>query len=159
MSTFRNLIVGAAFAATALAATAQAADGVSVARGRYIAKIAGCNDCHTAGYMVSGGKVPEKDWLMGDALGWHGDWGTTYAPNLRIYMQNLTETQWVTAAKNMKTRPPMPWFALHAMSEADLRSFYRLVKSLGPVGNPAPAYLPPGQTPKGPYASFPAAPK
>ena len=130
-----------------------------MARGRYIAKIAGCNDCHTAGYMVSGGKVPEKDWLMGDALGWHGEWGTTYAPNLRIYMQNLTETQWVNAAKNMKTRPPMPWFALHAMSDADLRSFYRLVKSLGPVGNPAPAYLPPGQTPKGPYASFPAAPK
>ena len=142
-----------------LAATAQAADGVSVARGRYIAKIAGCNDCHTAGYMVSGGKVPEKDWLMGDALGWHGEWGTTYAPNLSTYMQNLTETQWVNAAKAMKTRPPMPWFALHAMSDADLRSFYRLVKSLGPVGNPAPAYLPPGQTPKGPYASFPAAPK
>jgi hypothetical protein len=53
----------------------------------------------------------------------------------------------------------MPWFALHDMSEPDLRSFYRLVKSLGPVGTAAPADLPPGQTPKGPYAQFPAAPK
>lgn len=159
MSTLHKLVLGAAFAAAALAGAAQAADGASVARGRYIAKIAGCNDCHTAGYAMSGGKVPEKDWLMGDGLGWHGEWGTTYAPNLRIFMQNMTEAQWVTTAKNLKTRPPMPWFALHDMSETDLRSFYRLVKSLGPVGNPAPAYLPPGQTPKGPYAQFPAAPK
>jgi hypothetical protein len=161
MSTLRNFVCGAALAAAALvpAAHSQAADGVSVARGRYIAKIAGCNDCHTAGYAMSGGKVPEKDWLLGDGLGWNGEWGTTYPPNLRIFMQNLTEAEWVTTAKNLKSRPPMPWFALHDMSETDLRSFYRLVKSLGPVGTPAPAYLPPGQMPKGPYVQFPAAPK
>lgn len=159
MSTFHNLMLGAALAATAFAGAAQAADGVSVARGRYIAKIAGCNDCHTAGYSISGGKVPEKNWLMGDAMGWHGEWGTTYAPNLRIYLQNMSETEWVKAAKNLKARPPMPWFALHDMSEADLRSFYRLVKSLGPVGSPVPAYLPPGEKPKGPFIQFPPAPK
>jgi hypothetical protein len=159
MSTWHKVVLGAAIAATALSGAAQTADGVSVERGRYIAKIAGCNDCHTAGYAMSGGKIPEKDWLMGDGLGWRGDWGTTYAPNLRIYLQTMSETQWVSTAKNLKARPPMPWFALHDMSESDLRSFYRLVKSLGPVGKPAPSYLPPGQTPKGPYAQFPAAPK
>jgi len=159
MSTLHKLILGAALAATAFAGAAQAADGASVARGRYIAKIAGCNDCHTAGYAMSGGKVPEKDWLMGDALGWHGEWGTTYAPNLRIYLQNMSEAEWVKTAKNLKARPPMPWFALHDMSETDLRSFYRMVKSLGAVGSPAPAYLPPGEKPKGPFVQFPAAPK
>ena len=71
----------------------------SIARGRYIAKIAGCNDCHTAGYAPSGGKVPEKDWLQGDMLGWKGDWGTTYAVNLRTYMQGMTEDQWVKIAR------------------------------------------------------------
>ena len=59
----------------------------------------------------------------------------------------------------LKTRPPMPWFALHDMHEHDLRAFYRFVRSLGPVGSPAPAYVPPGQTPNGPYAQFPSCPQ
>ena len=83
MNTLHRLALGAALALTtavAMADAAKPADGASIARGRYIAKISGCNDCHTAGYAMSGGKVPEKDWLMGDALGWRGDWGTTYPP-------------------------------------------------------------------------------
>ena len=43
-----------------------------VERGRYLVRITGCNDCHTAGYAPSGGKVPEAQWLTGDALGWRG---------------------------------------------------------------------------------------
>lgn len=165
MSTTRNIPVAAAFATAALMAagaiaeTAPASGAQSLARGKYIAQIGGCNDCHTPGYAPSGGKVPEKEWLIGDALGWRGDWGTTYPSNLRLYMQNLSEAQWVKAAKTLQTRPPMPWFALHDMSEADLRAFYRFVRSLGPAGAPAPAYLPPGAIPKGPYIQFPAAPK
>jgi mono/diheme cytochrome c family protein len=162
MKSFHRLALGAALAMAAgmaIADSAKPADGASIARGRYIAKISGCNDCHTAGYAMSGGKVPEKDWLMGDALGWRGDWGTTYPPNLRLYLKDMSEAQWVKTAKALNTRPPMPWFGLHDMSEQDLRSFYRLVKSLGPVGVPAPAYVPPGQTPNGPYVQFPAAPK
>lgn len=31
-----------------------------IARGRYVVHIAGCNDCHTPNYGLSGGKVPEK---------------------------------------------------------------------------------------------------
>src|SRR5262245_4155347 len=54
---------------------------VTVARGRYLAQVAGCNDCHTAHYPQTGGQVPEKDWLKGDFIGWKGEWGTTYAPN------------------------------------------------------------------------------
>jgi len=46
----------------------------SLERGRYIAQIAGCNDCHTPNYAQSGGRVPEKDWLIGDRLGWRGPW-------------------------------------------------------------------------------------
>ena len=64
---------------------AQKADDAQIKRGRYVVMIGGCNDCHTAGYAPSGGKVPEKDWLLGDALGWNGPWGsTTYATNLRL---------------------------------------------------------------------------
>jgi hypothetical protein len=86
---------GVAIIAVALAASpAFAQVGTpSVERGRYITKIAGCNDCHTAGYALSGGKVPESEWLKGDALGCSGPWGTTYAPNLRLFMARRTEEE------------------------------------------------------------------
>ena len=100
--------------------------------------------------------MPEKDWLTGDALGWRGPWGTTYAANLRLYFSGgLTEAQWLARARSMEPRPPMPWFNLRAMSDADLSAIYRFAKASGPAGQPAPAYLPPGQQPPQPYIQFP----
>jgi hypothetical protein len=48
-----------------------------VVRGRYLSQIAGCNDCHTADFLLSEGKVREKLWLTGSGFGWRGPWGTT----------------------------------------------------------------------------------
>lgn len=129
-----------------------------VERGRYLVRIAGCNDCHTPGYAERGGEVPEAAWLRGDRLGWRGPWGTTYPINLRLYMSGMTEAQWLATARAVRSRPPMPWFALRDMTDDDLRAIYRFVRSLGPAGGPAPAYLPPGQTPSGPYVQFPVPP-
>lgn len=143
-------------ASVALAAEATRED--PVARGRYLVKVAGCNDCHTAGYAPLEGKVPESEWLKGDALGWQGPWGTTYAVNLRIYMQNLGEKEWLIAARNMKARPPMPWMNVAAMTDEDLRAIHRYVRTLKPLGSLAPAYLPPGAQAKGPVVVFPAPP-
>lgn len=139
--------------------SAESASSASVERGRYLVKIAGCNDCHTPGYPQAGGNVPEKQWLVGDELGWRGPWGTTYPANLRLYMQQLSEDQWIKVAKTTELRPPMPWFILRDMTEQDLASIYRFVRHLGPAGEPAPAYLPPGQEPKGPYVQFPEPPQ
>lgn len=140
---------------TAKPAAAPAADVKSIERGRYLARIAGCNDCHTPGYAQTGGKVDEKLWLTGDSLGWQGAWGTTYPSNLRLVLAKMSEQEWVRVAKSAQYRPPMPWFALHDMAEADLRAIYRYVRHLGPAGEPAPAYLPPGQAAKGPVIAFP----
>lgn len=140
---------------TAKPAAAPAADAKSIERGRYLARIAGCNDCHTPGYAQAGGKVDEKLWLTGDTLGWQGAWGTTYPSNLRLVLAKMSEQEWVRVAKSAQYRPPMPWFALHDMAEADLRAIYRYVRHLGPAGEPAPAYLPPGQAAKGPVIAFP----
>ena len=164
MFKLHKITLGAAFvvAASLQAALAQApqkADPQSLERGRYLVKIAGCNDCHTPGYMPTAGKVQEKQWLTGDQLGWRGPWGTTYASNLRMYMQNLSEEQWLKIAKSSQFRPPMPRFALHDMTTEDLRAIYRFIKYLGPAGTPAPAFVPPGQEPKGPYVQFPQPPK
>ncbi len=130
-------------------------DAASIARGRYLVAIAGCNDCHTAGYAQSGGKVPEREWLLGDAVGWNGPWGTTYPANLRLTLARMSEEEWLRVAKTARFRPPMPWFSLHAMREPDLRAIYRYVRSLGPAGAPAPAYVPPGAKPAGAYVAFP----
>ena len=150
-------VVPPVLAVTAQAAARPAAD--TIARGRYLIRTSGCNDCHTAGFAMSDGKVPEKDWLAGDALGWQGPWGTTYAPNLRLYFQTLDEDGWVKVAKAREFRPPMPGPSLRAMTDDDLRAIYRYVRALGPAGGPVPAYAPPGQKVAGPVVVFPAPPK
>ena len=145
----------AARAAKPAAATQAAPDRGSIERGRYLIRIAGCNDCHTPGYTQQNGQVDEKLWLTGDALGWSGPWGTTYATNLRLFMKDQTEAEWVDIARHFQPRPPMPWFNVQAMSEADLRAIYRYITWLGPAGKRAPAYVPPGGQPKGPVVRFP----
>lgn len=151
----------AAFCATAIAADAPVRTGTKTApdketaRGRYIVAISGCNDCHTPGFLTNGGKTPEKDWLTGGVTGWRGPWGTSYPPNLRLYFQEMTEAQWVQLAKEIRRRPPMPYFSLNAMSETDVRAVYKYIRSLGPAGKPAPNFVPPGKVPPQPYVQFP----
>ena len=154
--------LGMAFAFSALslvpnsqqAAAAEVKSGVpssdssQVRRGRYMIVTNNCNDCHTPGYPQRDGKVPEREWLLGSGpLGFKGPWGTTYAPNLRLTVRNMTEAQWVTFAKTLNTKPPMPWFNLNQTSDQDLRAMYRFIKQLGPAGEPARTYLPPGHDP------------
>ncbi len=129
-----------------------------IERGRYVVRTGGCNDCHTAGYAEKAGLLAENNWLTGDALGWRGPWGTTYPANLRIYMANISEAEWVAKARTTPLRPPMPWFNLRDMKTEDLKAIYRFVRYLGPAGKPAPDYVPPGIAPKGPFVQFPAAP-
>ncbi|HEY5780902.1 MAG TPA: hypothetical protein VIT66_03375, partial [Lysobacter sp.] len=52
---------------------------------------------------------------------------------------------------NLRTRPVMPDFNVRAMNEDDRRAIFHFIKSLGPDGEPAPAYLPPGEEPPLPY--------
>src|SRR5262245_1252097 len=111
----RHAVAGAiqVFGATALmigtiwtlAWWGEASKGVTIDRGRYVARTAACNDCHTPGYIEAAGNVPEESWLIGNTLGWSGDWGTTYPPNLRLYMQRVTEDEWVQIAHSVQLRP------------------------------------------------------
>jgi mono/diheme cytochrome c family protein len=130
-----------------------------VAHGRYMSQIAGCNGCHTSGYLLSEGKVPQKSWLAGSTFGWRGPRGTTYAANLRLFLETLTENQLVAFAKGFKAKPPMPWFDVNIMQKRDLRALYKFIKYLGPGGEPVPAYLPTDKEPQTPYALFPSPPK
>lgn len=125
-----------------------------VARGEYLVRIAGCNDCHTAAYAENQGKVPKEQWLTGSPLGFHGPWGTTYASNLRLRMQDFSEDEWLAYSANLRTRPIMPDFAVRDMTEEDRRALYRFIRGLGPAGSPAPVALPPGQPPPLPHMAL-----
>ena len=130
-----------------------------IARGRYLVIVGNCNDCHTRDFAPRDGNVPETEWLKGGSLGFNGPWGTTYATNLRLTVSNMTEAQWVSFAKTLKTRPPMPWFNLNRWTDQDLRAVYQYIKSLGAVGNAAPVFVPPGTQAPPPYIQWPAPPK
>jgi len=149
--------VGESAAATPSAAVPRAtapalpSDADLLAQGEYLVKIAGCNDCHTPGYMQAAGEVPKDQWLVGNTLGFHGPWGTTFAVNLRMKAAEMDEAGWIKYTGELHTRPMMPDFAVRAMRESDRVAIYRFIRSLGPVGEPAPAYLPPGQAPTAPY--------
>lgn len=127
--------------------------GPSVERGRYLVRIGGCNDCHTPAYAERGGQVPEAEWLVGSAVGFHGPWGTSYPANLRLTVRHLNEPAFIARSRS-RMLPPMPWFNLVAMSDDDLKSIYRFIVSLGPAGEAMPAYVAPGGTPTTPYIEF-----
>jgi len=154
-----TILIGLISAFSVNNAIAGASHEQAVEKGRYLSKIAGCNDCHTPGYLLSGGNIPEKLWLTGDRFGWRGPWGTTYAVNLRMFMSALSEDQWVSVAKTLKARPPMPWYSVNEMKDEDLRALYRFIRSLKPAGEPAHAFVPPGKEPDTPYALFPSPPE
>ncbi|MEL7833066.1 c-type cytochrome [Fodinibius sp. N2] len=122
--------------------------------GKYLVTITGCNDCHTDGYLMMGGQVPEEDWLMGSAVGWRGPWGTTYPTNLRLRVQEWDEETWVKTLKNRKALPPMPWMNVNRMSEEDMRAIYVYIKSLGPKGEHVPLAISPELEPQTPYLSL-----
>jgi mono/diheme cytochrome c family protein len=146
---------GACSAASVAGSVAgRAAAGDPVERGRYLVKITGCNDCHTPGYLESAGRLEESRWLVGNSLGWQGPWGTTYPANLRLLMQGLTADQWLEIARR-ETRPPMPWFALREMTDADLLAIYHFTRSLGPAGTAAPAFIPPDEVAQTPVVKIP----
>jgi mono/diheme cytochrome c family protein len=147
---FGAVVAGLVAVASMGISTASAGDSASLERGRYLVTIAGCNECHTAGFMEKNLGVPEKDWLKGSPVGFQGPWGTTYASNLRLVLAGLTEAQWLEYAK-LQRRPPMPSYALQLMGADDLKAIYAFVRSLGEPGQPAPAYVEPGGKVTTPY--------
>jgi mono/diheme cytochrome c family protein len=139
--------------ASGAAAAPALADSASIARGRYLVAISGCNDCHTAGYSETGGKVAQSDWLLGQPVGFRGPWGVSYPANLRLTVQSVTEAEWLKFAR-VERLPPMPWFALRDMSDDDLRAMYRFIRSLGAKGERMPAALAPNASVRTPYIQF-----
>ncbi len=100
---------------------------------------------------MAGGNIDEKAWLTGDKVGCAGPWGTTYPSNLRLMLAKMTEDEWVRTAEDAQYPPADALVrAARDMAESDLRALHRYVRHLGPAGEAAPAFLPPGQPRKAP---------
>ena len=129
-----------------------------LAAGKYLVLAAGCNDCHTGGpWDASGGKLPTSKWLEGNRVGFDmgPPFGTTYAPNLRLKISQMTQQQFLKlfreSPQQSGIKPPMPIMDYVYLSNQDLKAIYAFIKSLGPAGKAMPKDLPPGVTPKTPY--------
>ena len=141
------------FALLSSSAFAQSGE-VSVTKGERVAIIGGCHDCHTAGYAETNGTIDPAVALKGNPVGYQGPWGTTYAVNLRLVAAKYSEDDFVKYLSTFQTRPPMPWFNVHVLEESEVRSLHQYIVSLGEPGDPAPAFVPPGEKPKSPYIVF-----
>lgn len=145
--------LGLLAAGLACGQTASDAKAVALSRGQYLARIGGCNDCHTPGYAEKSDSTPVSQWLTGVPVGFQGPWGTSYAANLRLTVQGMNEAQWVKFAR-LPRLPPMPWYSLRDMSDADLVSLYQFIRSLGPQGEKMPAAVAPGGKVTTPFFVF-----
>lgn len=139
------------FAWLLLTGVASAADQKAIKHGEFLVGYGGCNDCHTPGWAQHGGQASKDVLLTGNGMAFQGPWGTTYPPNLRLYMQNLSARQWIHNARALKTRPLMPSWTFRYLSNQDLTDVYAYVRSLGPAGKPAHDYVPPGSDAPAPY--------
>ena len=124
-----------------------------IERGKYLVTLGGCNDCHTDGYLMTEGQVPESQWLLGSPMGWRGPWGTSYAKNLRHSVANMTEDQWVEILRGSGL-PPMPWMNVNQFAESDTRAIYRYISQMGDPGEPMPLPVPPDEEPTTPYLNL-----
>jgi mono/diheme cytochrome c family protein len=119
---------------------AYAPSGPSVERGKYLATtIANCNGCHTRRSLKSGEQLGVT-FAGGMELESHTEPGTKFTtPNLTPdeqtgHITKWTEDQFVARFKaGVATASPMPWDNFSTMTDDDLRSLYRFLRSLPPA--------------------------
>lgn len=129
------------------------ADEAQVERGRYLAQIAGCGDCHTPGYFL--GQPDLARHLGGSDVGFEiPGVGIVYGPNLTPDPTGLggwTADEIVAAIRTGATPdgrglvPVMPWPNLSALSDEDAYAIAAYLQSLEPIANEVPGPVPPGE--------------
>jgi len=123
------------------------ADQASVARGKYLVTLGGCNDCHTAGSFF--GKPDFSKMLGGSEVGFEiPQLGAFYGPNLTpdkaTGLGGWTDDQVKTALTTGKRpdgrelAPIMPWRAVSQLTQDDLQAVVDFLRSIPPVSNKVP---------------------
>ncbi|MUP47326.1 c-type cytochrome [Gramella sp. BOM4] len=103
------------------------------------------------------GENLKNGWMLmtGDLTTAVGPWGVSFAANLTsddTGIGNWTMQRWKTAMREGRLKgdkggrmmlPPMPWQNFAKLSDEDLESMFKYLKSTKPVQNAVPAPIPP----------------
>ena len=112
---------------------------------------------HPAGMNMPAPKMPDMPWAwVGGATmtAFAGPWGISYAPNLTSDEETglgaWDEQLFIQTIRNGKIKgggrpimPPMPWEWYSKMTDADLKAVFAYLKTVPPIKNQAPDYVPP----------------
>jgi len=123
------------------------ADSAQVARGKYLVRLAGCNDCHTPGYFL--GKPDMTRYLAGSDVGFEIPGvgtilGRNLTPDKETGIGDWTLKQIVTALRTglrpdgRMLSPIMPWAAYGAMTQPDVEAIAVFLKTLPPIKHKVP---------------------
>ncbi|MBZ5859541.1 c-type cytochrome [Flavihumibacter profundi] len=97
--------------------------------------------------------------VTNDLTTWAGPWGVSFAANLTpdpSGLGNWKEENFFMAIREGKFKgisnsrpllPPMPWQMLRNMSDNELKAIFAYLKSIPPVKNQVPEFLPPVSSP------------
>lgn len=103
--------------------------------------------------VVPGGWV----FMTGDLTAAVGPWGITFASNLtpdptgignwtfENFKLALVEGKFKGIETGRTILPPMPWQSLGTMEEEDMKAIFAYLKSLKPIENQVPGYIPPSE--------------
>ena len=93
----------------------------------------------------------------GSLTAWAGPWGVSFASNLtpdkETGIAEWTEEMFIQMSRTGKHQgqvngrdilPPMPWFNLKELTDADLKAIWAYLKSIPPIKNQVPFPVPPG---------------
>lgn len=147
------------------AGPAAAPGGDPVARGKFLAEVLACGDCHTpkgpdgradpaflfAGHRASDPYATWNDSLWDAGMGmivspsgtaFAGPWGVTFARNLTpdrtTGIGGWNEEAFIYNLREGTLKPPMPALAYGNLSDDDLKAIFAYLQSLPPVKNLVP---------------------
>jgi cytochrome c553 len=135
-----------------------------VERGRYLATIGACNDCHSPKIdaqqtpdpkrpfsgrpqtTMAPSQNPSEIHASLDLTAWSGPWGVSYGANLTPEPETgigkrYTEASFIKTLRTGKKPegeillPPMPWALYKAMSDNDMRALYAYLQTIPAVKN------------------------
>jgi mono/diheme cytochrome c family protein len=127
-----------------------------IERGKYLATLGSCTDCHTPGYFF--GKPDMTKYLGGSEVGFEiPDLGVFHGPNLtpdkETGLGTWTDEQVIVAIQQgirpdgRVLAPIMPWRAFAHLSKPDVEAIVAYLRTVPPVKNEVPGPFGPNEKP------------
>lgn len=100
--------------------------------------------------------TPGKWYLGSSGLdAWVGPWGVSFGSNLtpdtltgiggwteELFLKTLRTGQFMGIESGRPIMPPMPWESISKMSDDDLKAIFAYLRSIKPIRNNVPSYIP-----------------